>query len=134
MNYTDVDDKIINRANQLNVDPFTLAQRYIDDYPRNLEDLNILPATRNPRATQTMEEILSMVSGLIEKGFAYPAANGDVYFRVTRAKNYGKLSGRSLDEMQPGSRIEVGEQKENPMDFALWKAAKPGEPSWDSPW
>ena len=134
MNYTDVDDKIINRANQTGEDPFKLAQRYIDDYTRNLQDLNILPATSNPRATQTMHEILAMVKGLIEKGFAYPAANGDVYFRVTRAKNYGKLSGRSLDEMQPGSRIEVGEQKENPMDFALWKTAKPGEPSWDSPW
>jgi cysteinyl-tRNA synthetase len=134
MNYTDVDDKIINRANQAGEDPFKLAQRYIDDYTRNLQDMNILPATSNPRATQTMEEIQAMVTGLIEKGFAYPASNGDVYFRVTRAKNYGKLSGRSLDEMQAGSRIEVGAQKENPMDFALWKSAKPGEPAWDSPW
>jgi cysteinyl-tRNA synthetase len=134
MNYTDVDDKIINRANQLNEDPYQLAQRYIDEYARNLEDLNILPATSNPRATQTMGEILSMVKGLIEKGYAYAASNGDVYFRVTKAMNYGKLSGRSLDQMQAGSRIEVGEQKEHPMDFALWKAAKPGEPSWDSPW
>jgi len=134
MNYTDVDDKIINRANQLKEDPFKLAQRYIDDYAQNLKDLNILPATVNPRATQTMDGIQSMVKGLIEKGFAYAASNGDVYFRVTKDKDYGKLSGRKLDGMQAGARIEVEEAKEHPMDFALWKAAKPGEPSWDSPW
>ncbi|MBI3737934.1 MAG: class I tRNA ligase family protein, partial [Chloroflexi bacterium] len=128
MNYTDVDDKIINRANQLKEDPFSLAQRYIDDYAQNLKDLNILPATVNPRATQTMDEIQSMVKGLIEKGYAYAASNGDVYFRVTRDKDYGKLSGRKLNEMQAGARIEVEEAKEHPMDFALWKAAKPGEP------
>ena len=134
MNFTDVDDKIINRANQLKEDPFKLAQRYVDDYAQNLKDLNILPATVNPRATQTMNEIQSMVKGLIEKGFAYAASNGDVYFRVTKDPDYGKLSGRKLDDMQAGARIEVEEAKEHPMDFALWKAAKPGEPSWDSPW
>src|SRR6202142_4089260 len=134
MNYTDVDDKIINRANQLKEDPFKLAQRYIDDYAQNLKDLNILPATINPRATQTMNEIQAMVKGLIEKGFAYAASNGDVYFRVTKDPDYGKLSGRKLDDMQAGARIEVEEAKEHPMDFALWKAAKPGEPAWDSPW
>jgi len=134
MNYTDVDDKIINRANQLKEDPFKLAQRYIDDYAQNLKDLNILPATINPRATQTMHEIQSMVKGLIEKGYAYAASNGDVYFRVTKDKDYGKLSGRKLDDMQAGARIEVEEAKEHPMDFVLWKAAKPGEPAWDSPW
>jgi cysteinyl-tRNA synthetase len=134
MNYTDVDDKIINRANQLKEDPFKLAQRYIDDYAQNLKDLNILPASSNPRATQTMDKILSMVKGLIDKGYAYAASNGDVYFRVTKDKDYGKLSGRKLDDMQAGARIEVEEAKEHPMDFALWKAAKPGEPSWESPW
>ena len=134
MNYTDVDDKIINRANQLKEDPFKLAQRYIDDYAQNLKDLNILPASSNPRATQAMDKIQAMVKGLIDKGFAYPASNGDVYFRVTRDKDYGKLSGRKLDDMQAGARIEVEEAKEHPMDFALWKAAKPGEPSWESPW
>ncbi len=134
MNYTDVDDKIINRANQLGEDPFKLAQRYITDYAQNLQDLNILPATSNPRATQTMKEIQAMVEGLINKGFAYAASNGDVYFRVTRDLDYGKLSGRKLDEMQAGARIEVEEAKEHPMDFALWKASKPGEPAWDSPW
>src|SRR5512135_2468132 len=124
MNYTDVDDKIIARANQLKEDPIQLAQRYI----------NILPATRNPRATQTMKEIQAMVQGLIDKGYAYAASNGDVYFRVTKDPGYGKLSGRKLEDMQAGARIEVGEAKENPMDFALWKASKPGEPAWDSPW
>ncbi len=134
MNFTDVDDKIINRANQLGVDPFALAEGYIQDYSRNLEDLNILPATSNPRATRSMPQIIEMVQGLIEKGYAYAAANGDVYFRVTKDEDYGKLSGRKLDDMQAGARIEVEEQKEHPMDFALWKNAKPGEPSWDSPW
>ncbi|HEX8992691.1 MAG TPA: cysteine--tRNA ligase [Anaerolineales bacterium] len=134
MNYTDVDDKIIARANQLKEDPVRLAQRYIEEYSQNLRDLNILPAGSNPRATQTMDEIQAMVKGLIEKGYAYPAANGDVYFRVTRDREYGKLSGRKLEDMQAGARIEVGEAKEHPMDFALWKASKPGEPAWDSPW
>ncbi len=134
MNFTDVDDKIINRANQLKEDPFKLAQRYIDDYSQNLKDLNILPASSNPRATQTMDKIQAMVQGLIEKGYAYAAPNGDVYFRVTKDEDYGKLSGRKLEDMQAGARIEVEEAKEHPMDFALWKAAKPGEPSWESPW
>ncbi len=134
MNYTDVDDKIINRANQLGEDPIKLAQRYIDDYARNLQDLNILPATKNPRATETMSEIQAMVQGLIQKGYAYAASNGDVYFRVTKDPDYGKLSGRKLEDMQAGARIEIGEAKEHPMDFALWKASKPGEPAWDSPW
>ncbi|HEY5903107.1 MAG TPA: cysteine--tRNA ligase, partial [Anaerolineales bacterium] len=134
MNFTDVDDKIINRANQLGEDPQKLAQRYIDDYTRNLRDLNVLPATSNPRATQTMKQIISMIQQLGEQGYAYAPGNGDVYFRVTRDADYGKLSGRKLEDMQAGARIEVGEAKEHPMDFALWKAAKPGEPAWDSPW
>jgi cysteinyl-tRNA synthetase len=134
MNYTDVDDKIINRANELGEDPLKLAQRYIDEYNQDLRDLNVLPATANPRATQTMKEIQAMVQGLIDKGYAYPAENGDVYFRVTKDPGYGKLSGRKLEDMQSQGRIEVGEEKENPMDFALWKASKPGEPAWDSPW
>ena len=133
MNYTDVDDKIINRANLMGADPFQLAEGYIQDFRRHLADLNILPATANPRATQTMDKIQAMIQGLIEKGYAY-AADGDVYFRVTKAADYGKLSGRRLDDMQAGSRVEIGEQKEHPMDFALWKAAKPNEPAWDSPW
>ncbi|OIN98048.1 MAG: cysteine--tRNA ligase [Anaerolineae bacterium CG1_02_58_13] len=134
MNFTDVDDKIINRANQLGEDPFALAQRYIDDYRQNLHDLNILPATSNPRATQTMTQIIKFIQELGESGHAYAPGNGDVYFRVTKEKDYGKLSGRKLEDMQAGARIEVEEQKERPMDFALWKAAKPGEPAWESPW
>jgi cysteinyl-tRNA synthetase len=133
MNYTDVDDKIINRANLMGADPFQLAEGYIQAFCRHLADLNVLPAAANPRATQTMDKIQAMIQGLVEKGFAY-AAGGDVYFRVSKTAGYGKLSGRRLDDMQAGARVEVGEQKEHPMDFALWKAAKPGEPAWDSPW
>lgn len=133
MNFTDVDDKIIASANQLGVDPFELAEGYIHDYEQNLSDLNIKPATFNPRATQEIDQILAMISGLIEKGYAYPV-DGDVYFRVTKDPDYGKLSGRKLADMQAGSRIDIDSRKEHPMDFALWKAARPGEPSWDSTW
>jgi cysteinyl-tRNA synthetase len=134
MNFTDVDDKIINRANQKGMDPQVLAETYIQAYRKNLEDLNVLAATANPRATQEMPQIIRMIEGLIGKGFAYPAKNGDVYFRITKDPEYGKLSGRRIDDMQAGSRIEIEEEKEHPMDFAIWKAAKPGEPAWDSPW
>lgn len=133
MNYTDVDDKIINRANKLGCDPFELAETYIQQYAQHLKDLNILPATINPRATREMDEILKLISDLITKGYAYEAG-GDVYYRVEKKADYGKLSGRKLDDMRAGARIEVDERKENPLDFALWKAAKQGEPAWDSPW
>lgn len=133
MNFTDVDDKIINRANQQGRDPFELAESYIQEFRRHLKDLNILPATYNPRATLEMPQILNMIQGLIDKGYAYPK-DGDVYFRVTRDDDYGRLSGRKLDDMQAGARIEVDDRKENPMDFALWKAAKPEEPAWDTAW
>ncbi len=133
MNYTDVDDKIIMRANQMGRDPFELANTYILEYQRDIETLNVLPATFNPRATHTIPQIIAMVQGLVDKGYAYPV-NGDVYFRVQKDENYGKLSGRKLDDMQAGARIEVDDRKEHPMDFALWKSAKPGEPYWDSPW
>ncbi len=133
MNFTDVDDKIIQRAAQKNVDPFTLAQGYIDEFQKDLENLNVKPATLNPRATQEMPQILDMIAGLIDKGFAYPM-DGDVYFRVRKDPDYGKLSGRRIDEMEAGARIEIDSRKEDPLDFALWKAARPGEPAWDSPW
>jgi cysteinyl-tRNA synthetase len=133
MNYTDVDDKIIQRANALKVDPYQLSQGYIDEYNRHLEQLNIQQATVNPRATEEMANILLLVKDLIDKGYAYPK-EGDVYFRVRKLNDYGKLSGRKLEEMHAGARIEVDERKEDPMDFALWKSAKPGEPAWDSPW
>jgi cysteinyl-tRNA synthetase len=134
MNYTDVDDKIINRAQQLGEEPLKLSQRYIEDYNNDLKNLNILPATSNPQVSKTMPLIIQFIGNLIEKGFAYAAQNGDVYFRVTRDEDYGKLSGRKIDDMQAGARVEVDEAKEHPMDFALWKAAKPGEIFWESPW
>jgi len=133
MNFTDVDDKIINRANEMHVDPFRLAEGYIEDFKRNLADLNIKPATYNPRASQEIEQIIKMVQGLIDKGMAYPL-DGDVYFRVRKDSQYGKLSGRQLDDMLVGVRKEADDRKEDPLDFALWKSAKPGEPSWPSPW
>ena len=134
MNYTDVDDKIINRANQLGEDPLKLSARYIADYAADLKSLNVLPATSNPQVSTTMPLIIQFIEGLIQKGHAYAATNGDVYFRVTSDDDYGRLSGRKLEDMQAGARIEIGEAKDHPMDFALWKAAKPGEISWDSPW
>ncbi|HEY5729071.1 MAG TPA: cysteine--tRNA ligase [Anaerolineales bacterium] len=134
MNYTDVDDKIINRAKQLGEDPLKLSQRYIEDYDNDLKNLNILPATSNPQVSKTMPLIIEFIQGLIRKEAAYAAPNGDVYFSVISDDDYGKLSNRKLDDMQAGARIEVGEAKDHPMDFALWKAAKPGEISWDSPW
>lgn len=133
MNFTDVDDKIINKANDLGVDPFRLAQQYIDGYKRNLEALNIKSATVNPRATEDMPQIIQMIQQLIEKESAY-VVDGDVYYSVDSDDDYGKLSGRSLQTMNAGSRIQVDERKEHPMDFALWKSAKPGEPAWESPW
>ena len=133
MNFTDIDDKIIDRAKRLGVEPIVLAEQYIDEFKRNLKDLNILPATEHPRATEEIDAIIEMVSRLIEKGSAYEV-DGDVYFRVETDDEYGKLSGRKLEEMNAGSRIRVDDRKENPMDFAIWKAAKPGEPAWDSPW
>ena len=134
MNYTDVDDKIIKRANELGEEPLKLSQRYIEDYDNDLKSLNILPATSNPQVSKTMPLIIEFIEGLIKKEAAYPAPNGDVYFSVNNYDEYGKLSNRKLEDMQAGSRIEVDEAKSHPMDFALWKAAKPGEISWDSPW
>src|SRR5574339_189520 len=134
MNYTDVDDKIINRANQLGEDPLKLSQRYIEDYANDLKNLNVLPATSNPQVSKTMPLIIEFIQGLIQKEAAYAPPNGDMYFSVITDEDYGKLSGRKLDDMQAGARIEVGEAKDHPMDFALWKSAKPGEISWDSPW
>jgi cysteinyl-tRNA synthetase len=133
MNYTDVEDKIIQRAQRLGVAPMELAERYIREYDQHLKDLNVLPANICPRASNEIPAIVQMVQGLIDKGFAY-AANGDVYFRVAQDADYGRLSGRRLEDMRSGTRIEVDERKQDPADFALWKAAKPGEPAWESPW
>jgi cysteinyl-tRNA synthetase len=133
MNYTDVEDKIIQRANEEGIEPIALAERYIEEFRNHLDDLNILQATINPRATEEMDQIIQMVSDLIDEEYAYEA-QGDVYFRVKKDEDYGKLSHRNLEDMRAGARIEVDSRKENPMDFALWKAAKPGEPAWESPW
>lgn len=133
MNFTDVDDKIIDRANRLGVNTIELAEKYIEEFRQNLKDLNILPATEHPRATEEIDQIIEMVQRLIEENAAYEV-DGDVFFRVETAEDYGKLSGRKLEEMNAGSRIRVDERKENPMDFAVWKSAKEGEPAWDSPW
>ena len=133
MNFTDVDDKIIARASQKGVEPVALAEQYINEFQQNLSDLNILPATEHPRATEEIDAIIEMVARLLENDAAYEV-DGDVYFRVENDKEYGKLSGRNLEDMNAGARIRVDQRKENPMDFAVWKAAKPGEPAWDSPW
>jgi cysteinyl-tRNA synthetase len=133
MNYTDVDDKVILRANELGVDPLDLAEKHIREYADHIKALNVLQAAVYPRATGEIAKIISMVEGLIDRDHAY-AVNGDVFYRVTSKDDYGKLSGRKLDEMQAGARVDVNELKENPMDFVLWKSSKPGEPSWNSPW
>jgi cysteinyl-tRNA synthetase len=133
MNYTDVDDKIIQRAAVEGKEPLEVAQRYINEFKQHLKDLHVLPATEYPRATEVIGEIIEVVEDLIAEGFAYQA-DGDVYYRVEKFSDYGKLSGRKLEDMEAGSRIDVDSRKEHPMDFALWKAAKPNEPSWESPW
>lgn len=133
MNYTDVDDKVIQRAQELGEDPLALAERHLKEYDRHLKDLNVLPATVFPRVSTEIAFILEMVEGLIDNGHAYEV-DGDVYFRVGSDPDYGKLSGRKVEDMQAGARLEVDPRKENPADFALWKAAKPDEPSWESPW
>jgi len=132
-NFTDVDDKIINRAAELGIEPLKLSQNMIDEYFHDMDALKIRRASSYPKASETMPEIIDMVKGLVDKGYAYES-NGSVYFSVKKAKIYGKLSGQSLEQMQAGARVEPAEDKHDPMDFALWKAAKPGEISWDSPW
>ncbi len=132
-NFTDIDDKIINRANNEGLDAGTLVEELIRDWIGEVSALGLLPAKVYPRATQEVPEIIALIEGLIERGHAY-AADGDVYFRVRSFPDYGKLSGRDVDELLAGTRFEVDERKHDPLDFALWKAAKPGEPSWPSPW
>ncbi len=133
-NFTDVDDKIIKRANQEGLTSKEVAEKYIAAFHEDMDKLNVQRADLEPRATDYIQEMIDMIVRLIEKGHAYPTPSGDVNFRVRSFKEYGKLSGRSLDDMQAGARIDVDENKEDPMDFVLWKAAKPGEPYWESPW
>jgi cysteinyl-tRNA synthetase len=132
-NYTDVDDKIIKRAQQEGVSSQVIAERYIREHAQDMEALGMENPTHQPKATENIPQIVALVQKLVEKGFAYPV-EGDVYFSVEKFGSYGKLSGRDLEEMKAGARVEVDERKKNPLDFALWKASKPGEPEWESPW
>ena len=132
-NITDIDDKIIGRANKLGISPRELAEKYTNGYFEDMDALNIERADIYPRATEEIPKIIEVIKTLIAKGYAYPA-EGSVYFRVRNVADYGKLAHRSLESMMAGARIEAGEAKEHPMDFALWKASKPGEPWWESPW
>jgi cysteinyl-tRNA synthetase len=132
-NFTDIDDKIINRAQEQGTSTEELSERFIRMFHEDMEQLGVAAPTIEPKATQHVQEIIDMIQGLVEKAIAYQV-DGDVYYAVDTFKDYGMLSGRSLDDMQAGARIEVNEKKRNPMDFALWKSSKPGEPAWDSPW
>jgi cysteinyl-tRNA synthetase len=132
-NYTDIDDKIINRANQEGVDYRTITDRYIRAFDEDMERLGLAKPTVEPKATDHIGGIIAIISTLIAKGHAYES-EGDVYYAVESFPEYLKLSGRNLDDMLAGARVELGDRKRNPMDFALWKSSKPGEPSWDSPW
>ena len=132
-NFTDVDDKIIAAANREGVTWKEISERYINSYFKVMDALNIKRADEYPKVSETMQDIISMIETLIEKGFAYRLDNGDVYVSVEKDKSYGKLSGRKVEDMQAGARVEVDDRKHHPMDFALWKSAKPGEPFWESP-
>ena len=132
-NFTDIDDKMINRANREGITVKELGDRFIAEYYKDAQALGIRPATVHPRATEHIGEIIRLVKTLQDKGYAYEV-NGDVYFDVEKDKGYGKLSGQNLDDLEAGARIDVDDGKRNPADFALWKAQKPGEPAWDSPW
>ena len=133
-NFTDIDDKIIKRANEENSDYLTVSQKYIAEYKKDAAGLNVRDASVHPKATENIDGIIAMIQSLEEKGYAYSTEYGDVYFRTNRFSQYGKLSHQPLEDLEAGARISIGETKEDPMDFALWKGAKPGEPSWDSPW
>ena len=132
-NFTDIDDKLIKRANEENTTVKELAEKYIVEYKKDAEGLNVRPATIHPKATENVDKIIELVKTLEDKGYAY-AVNGDVYFRSKKFDGYGKLSHMPMEELEAGARIDVNSNKEDEMDFVLWKAAKPGEPSWQSPW
>jgi len=132
-NFTDVDDKIINRAKQEGITAEKVAQKYIQAYHEDMKRLGVARADVEPLATEHVSEMVQIVKGLVEKGHAYPV-DGDVYFRVASFSDYGKLSKRNLEDLKAGARVEIDERKTDPLDFALWKASKPGEPAWDSPW
>lgn len=133
-NFTDIDDKIIRRANEENSDYKTVSEKYIAEYKTDAKGLNVRDADIHPKATENIQQMIEMIKILEEKGYAYSTEYGDVYFRTNRFAEYGKLSHQPLEDLEAGARIQIGETKEDPMDFALWKGAKPGEPSWTSPW
>ncbi len=133
VNITDIDDKIINRANEEGIDFRAVARKYSDAFFEGIEKLGVKSATSNPRATENIDTIIGIIEKLIDNGKAY-VAEGDVYFNISSFKDYGKLSGRDIEQMQAGARVEVDKRKKNPFDFVLWKSSKPDEPSWDSPW
>ena len=132
-NFTDIDDKLIKRANEEDTTVPAIAEKYIGEYMTDAQGLGVRPATIHPKATETIDEIINVIKALEEKGFAY-ASEGSVYFRSRKFNEYGKLSHMPIEDLEAGSRVDVSEHKEDPLDFALWKAAKPGEPFWDSPW
>lgn len=132
-NFTDIDDKIINTSNGEGVSWDTISNRYIDSYFEVMDKLHVKRADVYPRVSEHIQDVINMIQTLIDNGYAYEL-NGDVYYSVEKFENYGQLSGRSLEDMEAGARIEINDSKHNPMDFALWKAAKPGEPFWESPW
>ncbi|MGG7178987.1 cysteine--tRNA ligase [Clostridium paraputrificum] len=132
-NFTDIDDKMINKANAEDTTVKEVGDKYISEYYKDADALNIERATVNPRATEYIQDIIEFVEGLIEKGYAYEV-DGDVYFSTKKFEEYGKLSGQNLDDLQAGARINVDERKKDPMDFAIWKSQKPGEPAWECPW
>jgi cysteinyl-tRNA synthetase len=132
-NFTDVDDKIIKKANEEGVESIEISEKYIAEYKKDAHGLNVMDADIHPKVTESMDIIIDIVKTLVDKGFAYES-NGDVYFRTSKFPEYGKLSKMPIDELKAGARIDVSEHKEDPLDFAVWKAAKPGEPYWESPW
>ena len=133
-NFTDIDDKIIRRANEEGITYQEVAEKYIAEFWTDAKGLGVREATTHPKATENIDTIIDIVSRLVERGYAYRAENGDVYFRTRKFDEYGKLSHQPIDDLESGARIAVGDVKEDPLDFALWKAAKEGEPSWPSPW
>lgn len=133
LNFTDVDDKLIKAANELGEEVPDIAERFIKAYKEDVSKLHVQEAVHHPRVTESMEDIIAFIEGLIEKDYAYEV-DGDVYYRTRKFENYGKLSHQSIDELRSGARIQVGEKKDDPLDFALWKNAKDGEISWESPW
>ncbi|HOL08286.1 MAG TPA: class I tRNA ligase family protein, partial [Methanomassiliicoccaceae archaeon] len=133
-NFTDVDDKIINRAAEKGMDPLELSSMYIQRYFEDIDRLGVRRADEYPKASESIGDIIDMIQKIIDNGYGYVSEDGSVYFSVEKVEDYGRLTGQRLEDMQAGARVEVNEAKRHPYDFALWKAAKPGEISWDSPW